>query len=184
MANAGMEEFKRVAADFTDIGALGLKLAVAAPFIDLAVKFGPPPVQTVSTLTCISEFIALLWAFQFWYALDRPAQNRRMRAALICFCLGLVFSIGMIEMFTVSPGTGRERVVKGFALQPSVKPLVGPAFSSDDALRAAQYDPQQVWLQSSVTAVQVTLIVLWCVTFASLASYISLFVIMQRTQPS
>src|SRR5437763_15720678 len=110
MPNAGLDEFKRVAADFTDIGALGLKLAAAVPFIDLAVKFGPPPAATVSALTCISELLALLWTFQFWYALDRPAQNRRMRIALACFCVGLIASIALLETFTVSPGGGRERV--------------------------------------------------------------------------
>jgi hypothetical protein len=184
MPNAGLEEFKRVATDFTDIGALGLKLAAAAPFIDLAVKFGPPPAPTVSALTCLSELLALLWSFQFWYALNRPAQNRRMRIALVCFCVGLVASIAIIEMYTVSPGSGRERIVEGFILQPSVKPLIGPAFSTQDALRAAQYDASEVWLQPSITAVHVCLVVLWCVTFASLASYIALFVIMQRTQQS
>lgn len=184
MPNAGLEEFKRVATDFTDLGALGLKLAVAAPFIDLAVKLGPPPVSTVSALTCISEFIALLWAFQFWSPLDPPAQNRRMKIAFICFCVGLIASIAMIELFTVSPGAGRERIVEGFVLQPSVKPLIGPVLSSRDALRAAQYDASEVWVQSSIAAVHLSLIALWCLTFASLASYISLFVIMQRARQS
>jgi hypothetical protein len=182
MPNEGLEEFKRVAADFTDIGALGLKLAAAAPFIDLALKFGPPPAATVSALTCVAELLALLWSFQFWYALDRPAQNRRMRIALLCFCVGLIASIAMIEMLTVSPAFGRERIVEGLVLQPSVKPLIGPSFSAQDALRAAQYDASEVWLQPSIIAVHVCLVSLWCITFASLASYIALFVIMQRTR--
>ncbi len=181
MSNTGIAEFKRMVLDFTDLGALGLKLAVAAPFIGLTIKLGPPPVHTVSVLTALSEFIVLLWTFHFWYGLNDAAQNRRMKAALLFFCAGLIASLALIGTFTLSRGAGTERVVKGFILQPSIQPLIGRELPTvDDALRAAQYDASEVWLQSSIAAVHVTLIAIWLITFAALTAFIALFVIARR----
>jgi hypothetical protein len=182
MASSGLEEFKRVVADFSDVGAIGLKLAVAAPLLDYVVKFGPPPVRAVSALTSVSELLVLLWSFHFWSGLDRVVQNRLMKRALICFCTGLIGSLALIEMFTIIPGPDRERVVEGFVLQPSTKALAATGISPEEALRDAEFDASAVWVQSSVVLVRVSLVVLWVTTFTALAAYISLFVIMHRAQ--
>ncbi len=183
MISGGLEDFKQVAADFTDVGAIALKLAVAAPLLDYAVKFGPPPVHSISALTCLSELLVLLWSFHFWSRLDRALQNRLMKRALLCFCLGLVGSLALIELLTYSPGADRERVVEGFVLQPSTKALAAQGVSPEEALRGAEFDNSAIWAQWSVVAVHITLIAFWVATFAGLAAYISLFVIVHRSHP-
>jgi hypothetical protein len=176
----GLQEFKRVAADFTDLGALAIKFAVAAPFIGVALKIGPPPAQTVSTLTCMTEVLALIWTFHFWSFLSAAQQKLRMRLALGLFCLFLLGSITGTEAFTISPGPGRDRVVEGYELHAATQRLIGPTFSPEDALRAAQFDPSEVWTQRSITVIHSGLIVCWIAAFTAITIYLSLFVIAQR----
>lgn len=180
MTDSGLANFKNVLVDFSDLGALALKFVVAAPFVGAIVKFGPPPAQTVSVFTCVAEFLTVMWCFHFWSGIGRSEQDRRMKIAVVSFCTGLALCLAGIEMFTVSPGPGRDRVVEGFWLQNSIKPLIGPAFSTRDALAGARYDASEVWNQSSIVTVHVTLIVLWLVSFVSLAVFVSMFVIARR----
>jgi hypothetical protein len=183
MADSGLTEFKQMLADFNHLGALAAKVAVALPLAGLTLKVGPPPANAVSILASLAEFLVLAWAFHFWYGLRRKARDRRMKAALISFSVGLILSLILIDMFTLSPGPNRERVVKGFVLQPFIKPLMGRELATvDDALRAAGYDASEVWLPWSVTTTQVGLIAVWLFTFSSLAAFLALFV-MARTKP-
>lgn len=181
MARSGLAEFKEILADFRDLGALAAKVAVLLPLAGLTVKLGPPPVKAVSVLASLAEFLVLVWAFQFWFGLPRSARDLRMKRSLICFSASIILSLALMDMFTLSPGPGTERVVKGFVLQPYVKPLIGRELATaDDALRGASFDSAQVWQQWSVTIVHMTLIAVWLITFCSLTAFLALFVISRR----
>jgi hypothetical protein len=43
MADSEVAEFKQMIADFSDVGALAAKVAVALPLAGLTLKLGPPP---------------------------------------------------------------------------------------------------------------------------------------------
>jgi hypothetical protein len=180
VSDTGLDQFREVLKDFRRLGPLALKAAVAIPFLDAWTRLGPPPATSLSIATPMAEFLALIWVFHFCYQLKRNQLDRRMKRALVGFCVGAILSFALIEQFTVIPGDGRERVVQGFMLQPEIKPLIADTYTPRDALRDSAYDTSRVWTQTSVTITHVTLIAAWLFTFVSLVIYLGTFVIAQQ----
>lgn len=180
MPNTALKEFKEVLLDFRQLASLALKGAVAAPLIDLWLRIGPVPTKPVSVLSSLVEFLAVVWVFQFWRNTAERKLHIRMKAALVVFALGIMVSLVLLWLFTVSPGQGRDRVVEGFAVRQDVKPLISDSYSPEQALRESQYDPEKVWTKGSVVMMQTSIIVIWMVTFASVAMYLTIFIVLQR----
>jgi hypothetical protein len=184
MERTGLSEFKDVLTDFRQLGSLALKGVVAAPWVDLWLKIGPPPATSIAVLTSLSEFVVVVWVFHFWSDLEVRKLNARMKVAFVVFCIGLVASLMLISRFTVSPGEGRERVIEGWTLRPDLQPLMNPSYSPEQALRDSEYDPDKVWTSTSVTLVRALITTVWFGTFASLACYLTAFIMLQRRRSS
>jgi hypothetical protein len=180
MPNAALKEFKEVLLDFRQLASLALKGAVAAPLVDLWLRIGPVPTKPVAVLSSMVEFLAVVWVFQFWRKAGERKLHIRMKAALVVFALGMVLSLVLLWLFTVSPGQGRDRVVEGFSVRPDIKPLISDSYTPEQALRESEYDPEKVWTKGSVVTMQTSIITIWMVTFASVAMYLTIFIILQR----
>jgi hypothetical protein len=180
MGREGLSEFKDVMADFRQLGSLALKGVVTAPWIDLWLKIGPPPARSVAILTSLSEFVVVVYVFHFWSDMEMRKLNIRMKAAFGVFCIGLVASLMLISRFTVSPGEGRERVIEGWTLRSDIQPLVNSSYSPEQALRESEYDPDKVWTSASVALLRTMITTIWFGTFASLACYLTVFIMLQR----
>ena len=185
MPKTGLDEFKDVLKDFRELGSLAVKGTVALPLVNLWAKFGPPPAAAVSVLTSALEFLAVIWVFQFWHNAVTERLNTRMKAAAILFCAALAVSGILLAQFTAHPASGRDAVVIGAQLRPDVQPLITRTYTPLDALRDAEYDPERVWTQVSITLVHSSLIVLWLVTFISASVFLSVFIVLRkRATPS
>jgi hypothetical protein len=179
-----MSEFKAVVSDFGQLSSLALKGVFAAPCLDLWLKIGPPPARAIAVLASLAEFLTVVWGFHFWSNLSRRRLNTRIRFALGLFCVGLASTLFLVTMFTESPGEGRDRVVKGLAVREDVQHIIGPTYSPEQALKDSEYDPTAVWTQSSIAFMRVILTIAWLVTFASLAGYLTGFILQQRRRYS
>ena len=179
---SGLQDFKQVLTDFRELGSLAVKGTVAAPLVDVFLKFGPPPTTAIAVLTSGMQFLAVMWTFHFWH--DKPEQtlNRRMKACAALFVAGLIFAGVLMKQFTTSPGPRRENVVLGYELRSDVKPLIGPNYSALDALREAQYDASQVWTDSSIAVMHALLVISWTGTFVAVALFISTFLMLHRAK--
>jgi len=175
-----MSEFKAVISDFGQLSTLALKGVVAAPWLDVWLKIGPPPAKSIAVLTSLAEFVTVVWGFHFWSNLNQRRVNIRIQFALGMFCVGLVSSLFLITMFTESPAEGRDRVIKGWNVRADVQPIIGPSYSPEQALRDSEYDPTAVWTPASVALMRIVLTVVWLGTFASLAAYLTGFILLQR----
>ena len=180
MPNAALKEFKEVLLDFRQLASLALKGAVAAPLVDLWLRVGPLPTKPVAVLSSLVEFLAVIWAFQFWRDIKDRKLRARMMAALAFFSVGILLSLVLLWTYTIVPGQGRERVVEGFSIRPDVKPLINESYTPEQALRESQYDAGKVWTKESIVAVQAAITLIWMMTFASLAIYLTIFIILQR----
>src|SRR5713226_59463 len=118
MERAALEEFKEVLSDFRQLASLALKGAVGAPLTDLWLRIGPLPTKPIAVLSSLVELLAVVWVFQFWHDIEGPKLKARMKVALTFFCIGMVASLMLLWMFTITPGQGRERIVEGFSLRP------------------------------------------------------------------
>jgi hypothetical protein len=180
MAKGALTEFSEVFRDFRQLGSLALKGAVAAPLANCWLKFGPPPVNVISVLTSLVEFISVIWVFHFWREADVHQLGRRMKIALAVFSFGLVTSLALLEQFSVAPSEGHERIVEGFQVRPDVKPVLSSVYGPDDALRDNEYDPAKIWTKESISILRLSMVVIWISTFASLAIYLTAFIMSQR----
>ena len=176
----GMREFKEVLKNFKELGALAIKGTVAAPLLNLWAKIGPPPSATISMLTSVAQFLAVMWAFHFWQGSSVKALNRRMKGCAVVFCASLLFSGIMIQQFTSRPAPDRDLVVHGYLLRPEIQKLIGPSYRITDALRDAEFDPFQVWTGESILITHTLLVLSWMGAFVSIGIFVSLFVIVQR----
>jgi len=183
-ASTGMSEFKDVMADFGQLSSLALKGVVTAPLIDLWLRLGPPPAKSMAILTSLFEFVVVVWGFHFWSSIDIQKLNKRMKIALCIFCVGLISSLFLMSMFTVSPGVGRDRVIEGWAVRTDVKPVLNTSYSSEQALRDGEFDPTAVWTATSVATMRILITVVWLVTFAALAGYLTTFIMLERRRSS
>jgi hypothetical protein len=177
---SGLTEFRETLADFRQLGSIALKLAIAAPLADIGLKLGPPPKNTVAILTSLTELVAIVWVFYFWHDIHARKLNVRMKVALAVFCFCMVGSLVLFDRFTVLPGQGRERVIEGLVLRSDVKPILGPSYTPEDALRDSEYDPDKVWTKWSVSMLRATVTVVWLLTFAGFAVYLTTFILLQR----
>jgi hypothetical protein len=180
MAAGGLQEFKTVLKDFRELGALAVKGAVAIPLLNVWLRFGPPPAAAVAVFTSAVQFLAVMWAYHFWYGLEPKRLNPRMRFCVALFIAGLLAFGILLKQFTIRPTPKGELVVEGYALRSDVRPLIGPNYSSLDALREAQYEPSQVWTTTSITTIHVLLDVCWLASFASVGLFLSAFLLAHR----
>jgi hypothetical protein len=176
----GLTEFRETLADFRQLGSIALKLAIAAPLADIGLKLGPPPKNAVAILTSLMEFVAIVWVFYFWHDVQARKLSVRMKVALAVFCFGMVGSLVLFDRFTVLPGQGRERVIEGITLRSDVRPILGPSYTPEDALRDSEYDPDKVWTKWSVSMLRAIVTVGWLLTFVGLAVYLTTFILLQR----
>jgi hypothetical protein len=180
MPNTGLSEFRSVLADFQQFGSLALKGVLVAPIADIWVNLGPPPSKAIGLLTSLSQMVAVIWVFQFWSIGNERALRVRMRVALVVFFVGLVSSLVLLDLYSVSPGQGRERVIEGYALRSDIEPLISSSYTPDQALRESEYDSDKVWTKRSVIVLRTAITAIWMCTFGSFAVYLTTFVILQR----
>jgi hypothetical protein len=180
MTSNGLSEFRDVLSDFRQLNSQAVKAVIAIPFADVWLKIGPPPSKAVGAITALTEFLVIIWVFQFWYTATENSLRLRMRAALAMFVICMAGSIFLLQRFSVSPGAGKERVVEGVSLRPDVKPLLSDHYSPEDALRESAYDADQVWTRQSVVLMRLAITSAWVGSFACLAVFLNVFVILQR----
>jgi hypothetical protein len=180
MNTGGLKEFKDVLKSFRELGALAIKGTVALPLLNIWSKLGPPPAPAVAVLTSAMQFLAVMWAFQFWHNLPRKRLNTLMKVAAAVFCAALAGTGVLMERFTFRPVPDHESVVLGYQLRPDIQPLVKTTYTPMDALHDAEYDPARVWTQGSIILVHVALTVCWLLTFISVSVFASAFLIQQK----
>jgi len=183
MATTQLREFGEVLADFRQLSSLALKGIFVVPMVTIWLNVAPPPVSVTSVTTSTLELLAAIWVFQFWYQTSKSTLERRMKIAILCFSLGLISYLGLSQSFVVSPGSGQERVIKGYQVRPDVEPLLNPSYKTEDALKDNEYDPQKVWTEHSISTVKDTLLLLWIVTFISLSISFTIFIVLQKRRP-
>jgi hypothetical protein len=180
MKSSGLSEFGSVLSDFRQLNSQAVKAVIAIPFADIWLKMGPPPSKAIGAVTALSEFLVMIWVFQFWYTEPENRLRIKMRAALILFVLCMVGSIFLLHTFSVSPGNGKERVIEGISVRPDVRPLLSDHYTPEDALRESAFDADQVWMRQSVVVMHLAIAAVWIASFASLAVFLNVFVILQR----
>lgn len=162
------------------MSSLALKGTIAAPLIGFLTKLGPPPATAVPILTSITGFIAVIWTFHFWHDVSQRRLNARMRLCLLVFCVALLASGILFGLYTIRPGSGRDLVVCGYSLRPDILPLMTAGYTSEQALRDAEYDASQVWTETSIVVVRLALTASWLIAFVSISMFVSTFIILQR----
>lgn len=157
------------------LGSFAVVAAVAAPLLNVFLRFGPPPPFSVAIVTSGFVFLAVMWTRHFWRGLARKNLKRRAWLCAALFVVWLIVSGVLLKQFTIRPDPGGETFVKGYVLRADVKPLIGPNYTPADALREAQYGTAYVWTGESILAIQVLLVSCWIATFVSAAMFISVF---------
>jgi hypothetical protein len=179
-----LHEFGEVLSDFRNLSSVALKGVFLVPMATIWLNVAPPPVSITSVATSALQLLSAIWVFQFWYAAAQSLLESRMKIAILCFAVGLVSFLGLNQFFVISPGPDQGRIIEGYKVRPDVAPVLSSNYGADDALRDNEYDPQKVWTEQSISVVTDALLLLWIVTFASLAISLTTFILLQKRRSS
>ncbi len=180
MPSTGLQEFREVLKSFKELGSLAIQGTVAIPLLNMWARVGPPPSGTISVLTSIVEFLAVMWTYHYWRRASARTLNLLMRVFAAIFCAALLLFGILVQLFTTRPAVDRDRIVHGYRLQPGITQILTPSYNTDDALRDAEFDPGRVWTTESVVAIHTLLVLSWLSAFGSIGFFVSLFTIAHR----
>jgi hypothetical protein len=158
------------------LGTWAAATAAAAPLVDLITRVGPPTPEGMPFITSFAVLVSILFAVQYWSARSR-AVKARMRRALLTGIIGFIFYIFAFSCFVVRVPGGV--VSTGIVVKPSVARLLGPHYSTRDALKDAEFEPRDVWEEWSVGLVEVSLVLTWLTMASSVALFIGGFSVLQ-----
>ena len=144
--------------------------AVAAPLLDLVAKVGPPEPSGVPYFSSAAALLCILYTAQFWPRMSSAAVGRQMKRFTL-LTVGASALYLALFLILVAPVPG-GKVATGFLVKPSVAALLGPVYSTRDALRDATYNPTEVWVEWTVHVVEIVLLAAWL----ALVSFLSLFI--------
>lgn len=181
-----LDEFRAVLLDYKSISSWAMGGSVAVPLVDYVVHLGPPwpSASGVPIITSVVELLTLICVFHFWSRSNRKAVGRRMVGLIVLLCVFFAGYLYLNSSFTFSSPVNGEKYVKGCELRPDVAPIITPDYSSNDALRDAEYKPEEVWTSSSITTMRLSVLCLWLCSFVSLSAAISSFVLYHRGRPA
>ena len=180
----GLKEFRAALLDYRSVSSWAMGGSVAAPLVDYLLRLGPPWPPGVSLITSVAELLTLICAFHFWARLGRGRVSRRMVAAAALLLALFGGYLYLNSSYTFTTPADEQKHVKGFELRPDVAPLVRPDFTADDALKGAEYRPEEVWTSSSISVMRLALLGLWLFSFVALAACIASFVLYHRRHPA
>lgn len=179
-AKTGLDEFREVATDVRSISPWIIGGAVAVPLVDVVLQIGPPWPTGIGLVTSALELIVIICAFHFWHRISYRRATRVMLITLACLIVFFGAYLYFSNAYVFSSPSDGQRYVKGFVLREDIVPLIRKDYTAADALAGAQYRPDEVWTSSSITLMQLNLLLLWAISFTALSLFIATFVIYQR----
>lgn len=178
----GLDEFRTALLDYRSVSSWAMGGTVAVPLIDYLMRLGPPWPWAggVPIITSVAELLTLICAFHFWSRSSRKATSRKIVLLIVALLIFFGAYLYFNSTYTFYSPADDEKHAKGFTLRPDVASLIAPDYTPDDALKSAEYRPEEVWTSSSITIIRLTLLVLWLFSFISLSAAIACFVLYHR----
>jgi hypothetical protein len=179
MKTYGLTEFLAMARDFKKIQSLIFKGMIALPLAGIWLKLGPPTNNSTAILLTITELLVLVLTFQLWYPLT-PSRLKARFVVSACLCLAAIIGlVCFLNFYTLQIGDGR--IVIGTRLQDAVGRVLGPGYTTMDALKDSEYDPEKVWTPTSVRAVTTLLELNWLLAVITYTAGLAAFAMLLRT---
>jgi hypothetical protein len=176
----GLREFTQFVLDFRHLSGLGIKGVFAAPIICAIAKLAPPPGMSLVVVTTFLQLCCAMLVFAFTSKAATRTLYRAMKVSAVGFCVMAALTFLLETTFTVPIGNSTRRVVAGYDVRPEVNSILTATFQAKDALKGYNYDPNKVWTDPSVLAVQVALVSAWIATFLLLTVFVGSFLLLRK----
>lgn len=165
------DQFAAFLKSFDRYTILSLASLLAVTFVlDLLFSLQPPWPQHS---TYVTAFLELSTVFLSFFVVVKPKRSL-FRLQIVVFTLIVLAFCAYFSLYSLfvfdTPLTG-ERVIGGYECTAEARDLVAPAlrescpFLSEEALAAAQYDVETVWMPYSVRAVEIAMFGAWSAFF-------------------
>jgi len=179
---SGLSEFFALVKDFKHIQSLAFKGMVVLPLASIWLKLGPPTSDITDAFLSITELVLLICVFQMWYRKPVGQLRRRFKVSTGLFFVALLGIVYFSQFYTVQIGETKNRIIVGSKIRDDVSPLLGPSYTTLDALRDSEYDPTRVWTTNSVHLISVLFELDWLLALAMFTISVSTFAMLQRRQ--
>jgi hypothetical protein len=184
--STSLDEFRAALLDYRSISSWATGGSVAVPMVDYVLGLGPPwPwAAGVPVITSVAELLVLILVFHLWLRSGREKVSRRLIRLLVLLVIVFGFYLFLNSSFTFSSPVDGQKYIKGFQVRPDVAPVLTADYTAADALKEAEYRPEEVWTSLSISTMRLGLLFLWLLSFASLSATISSFVLYHRGKPA
>jgi hypothetical protein len=181
----GIDDFKRLLAEFRGLSTWAVGSAVAVPFAAALVDLSPPWPKGAVLATAIVELLALALVFQFLRRSRKGLINGTLAASVLVLAVVSPIYLLQLSLYSYEVPTTRERFVKGDECTPAAHKVFAdrcPDLGLDE-LKTAEYAAERLWTRRSVASVRVRLVLLWAAAFAALATALGSFLVYQLRAP-
>ena len=181
----GIDDFKRLLAEFRGLSTWAVGSAVTVPFAAALVDLSPPWPKGAVLATAIVELIVLALVFQFLRRSRKGLINGTLAASVLGLAVVSPIYLLQLSLYSYEVPTTRERFVKGDECTPAAKKVFAdrcPDLGLDE-LKTAEYTAERLWTRRSVATVRVRLVLLWAAAFAALSAALGSFLVYQLRAP-
>ena len=186
--NSVLNPFIGFFTDYGKLAAMTLGVGAIPTVLDLISAIGPPWPQrhAVAMFTSVMSWIVLPWGFTSWRTISATKLKTRLSLFAILTSLFLLIYILLKAVFVYNAPTEWNQEAAGFILQTKIQSLLDqvPEMSLLDAVRGAEFDPNEIWVPWTVAVVRGGLLVTWLLLFACLSLGSSAFLLFQEKGPS
>jgi len=181
----GIDDFKRLLAEFRGLSTWAVGSAVTVPFAAALVDLSPPWPKGAVLTTAVVELLVLALVFQFLRRARKSLINGTLAVSALVLAVVSPIYLLQLSLYSYEVPTTRERFVKGDECTPDAKRVFAdrcPDLGLDE-LRTAEYSAERLWTRRSVASIRVRLVLLWSASFVALSAALGSFLVYQLRAP-
>lgn len=159
-------------------------LIIICPLTEHYFLLQPPWPKGMPALTLLAILGSLLACLRYGTSGHRPWNHAYLGRSGAVFLVALLTYLVLLHKCVFEIPSTHERILIGFNIKPNIVGLLNASYTTEDALRGAEYDPFAVWTEASILLARFATVVTWLVVQGSLAACAGLVVFRPTSLPA
>lgn len=180
----GLADFRVYFSAFLSLVAAGV-VSTSLVLVAAVVGLAPPWPTAIVQITAVAQLIVLAFVYQNYSRAGRKATSSKMKSSLVVLILFFTTYLGAHSLLVFSMPNG-ETSIRGIECSTNATLLYGDScpFLEEVQIADAEYEDDRLWTPVGLMISRLVLLVGWVVQFSALVTFLAIFVVFQRRQPT